>query len=290
MDADRLPDPADGAASDLIGRKATILGYSVTGATVDGGTEFVAHIGLDIEDGPRVFFQATSPDDVWRIVEEPRHRVVCPRCEGQRYDRGSCGLCGNHGTLDENGDPAPVSAAVSPADVIRREHDEAWKEHAFDVKMRLRDAASYEYGNLSEGQRELYRAAADIIEAETERADVLLLVGERDKAEMQQQRLDNRALEMNLKAARDLLGLSNAERERDGRQIAQLTEALERQDAVIEHVTEYVDDLLDRARGVNQPRVLPDDPAGPFAVYVEARLADLVKLVAVLAGEEDANG
>lgn len=30
--------------------------------------------------------------------------IVCPRCEGQRYDRGSCGLCGNLGLLDANGD------------------------------------------------------------------------------------------------------------------------------------------------------------------------------------------
>ncbi len=31
--------------------------------------------------------------------------ITCPRCEGQKYDRGSCGLCGNLGVLDENGDP-----------------------------------------------------------------------------------------------------------------------------------------------------------------------------------------
>jgi protein gp37 len=28
----------------------------------------------------------------------------CPRCEGQRYDRGSCGLCGNRGVLDDRGE------------------------------------------------------------------------------------------------------------------------------------------------------------------------------------------
>jgi len=27
----------------------------------------------------------------------------CPRCEGQRYDRGSCALCGNRGRLDDRG-------------------------------------------------------------------------------------------------------------------------------------------------------------------------------------------
>jgi hypothetical protein len=30
--------------------------------------------------------------------------ITCPRCEGQNYDRGSCGLCGNLGVLDENGE------------------------------------------------------------------------------------------------------------------------------------------------------------------------------------------
>jgi hypothetical protein len=55
----------------LIGKKATIVGYSETG---DDREElgFVAHVCLDIEDGPRVFFQATDPKATWRIVEEPR--------------------------------------------------------------------------------------------------------------------------------------------------------------------------------------------------------------------------
>jgi len=30
--------------------------------------------------------------------------ITCPRCEGQKYDRGSCGLCGNLGVLDANGE------------------------------------------------------------------------------------------------------------------------------------------------------------------------------------------
>jgi hypothetical protein len=57
--------------TDLIGKKATIVGYSETG---DDRTElgFVAHVCLDIEDGPRVFFQAVDPKATWRIVEEPR--------------------------------------------------------------------------------------------------------------------------------------------------------------------------------------------------------------------------
>jgi hypothetical protein len=57
--------------ADLIGKKATIVGYSGTG---DDREElgFVAHVCLDIEDGPRVFFQATDPTHIWRIVEEPR--------------------------------------------------------------------------------------------------------------------------------------------------------------------------------------------------------------------------
>lgn len=32
--------------------------------------------------------------------------IVCPRCEGQRYDVDACGLCNNVGWLDENGDAA----------------------------------------------------------------------------------------------------------------------------------------------------------------------------------------
>ena len=57
--------------TDLIGRKATIVGYSETGDRVSPDNEAVAHICLDIEDGARVFFQATDPDVVLRIVEEP---------------------------------------------------------------------------------------------------------------------------------------------------------------------------------------------------------------------------
>lgn len=30
--------------------------------------------------------------------------ITCPRCDGQAYDVGSCGLCGNLGVLDANGD------------------------------------------------------------------------------------------------------------------------------------------------------------------------------------------
>lgn len=51
-------------------KKATLVGFSTEGGTV-GGEEFVAHICLDFEDA-RVFFQATSPDHPWVIVEEPR--------------------------------------------------------------------------------------------------------------------------------------------------------------------------------------------------------------------------
>lgn len=54
---------------DLIGKTATIVGLSTDGAPEQ---DFIAHICLDIEDGPRVFFQATDPTVVLRIVEEPR--------------------------------------------------------------------------------------------------------------------------------------------------------------------------------------------------------------------------
>lgn len=55
--------------NDLIGKTAKIVGLSTDGAPEQ---DFVAHICLDIEDGPRVFFQATDPNVVLRIVEEPR--------------------------------------------------------------------------------------------------------------------------------------------------------------------------------------------------------------------------
>jgi hypothetical protein len=57
-------------AHNLIGKRATIVGYSEDGAPLS--RDFVAHICLDIEDGPRVFFQASDPAHFWRIVVEPR--------------------------------------------------------------------------------------------------------------------------------------------------------------------------------------------------------------------------
>lgn len=53
----------------LIGKKATIVGYSTDGSVEHG---FIAHVCLDIEDGPRVFFEATTESAELRIVEEPR--------------------------------------------------------------------------------------------------------------------------------------------------------------------------------------------------------------------------
>lgn len=38
----------------------------------------------------------------------------CPRCEGQKYDRGSCGLCRNSGLLNENGE-AIASDLIGPS-------------------------------------------------------------------------------------------------------------------------------------------------------------------------------
>jgi hypothetical protein len=58
--------------TDLIGKKATIVGYSETGDEDGPELGFVAHVCLDIEDGPRIFFQATDTKATWRIVEEPR--------------------------------------------------------------------------------------------------------------------------------------------------------------------------------------------------------------------------
>lgn len=42
--------------------------------------------------------------------------IVCPRCEGQRYDVGSCALCGNTGVLDEHGEKQTVLVAAEHLD------------------------------------------------------------------------------------------------------------------------------------------------------------------------------
>ena len=57
------------------------------------------------------------------------------------------------------------------------------------------------------------------------------------------------------------------------------SELLEQQDAVIALFTEYVDDILIRARAVNAPHKARVE-AGPFALYVEQRLNELVARVA----------
>jgi len=56
-----------------------------------------------------------------------------------------------------------------------------------------------------------------------------------------------------------------------------LEKAVERQDAVIGLVVIYVDDLIERAHAVNTSPVIE---AGPFALYTESRLRDLVQRVA----------
>jgi hypothetical protein len=60
--------PFDSVKPHLIGRTATIVGYSMEG---DETTDSVAHICLDVNDGPRVFIQAVDPNMKLRIVEEP---------------------------------------------------------------------------------------------------------------------------------------------------------------------------------------------------------------------------
>jgi hypothetical protein len=41
--------------------------------------------------------------------------VICPRCEGQRFDVGSCALCGNVGHLDEEGNRIESLADIRDA-------------------------------------------------------------------------------------------------------------------------------------------------------------------------------
>jgi len=57
------------AGNGLIGKRATIVGFSTDGSPDHG---FIAHVCLDIEDGPRVFFETTNESHSLRIVEEPR--------------------------------------------------------------------------------------------------------------------------------------------------------------------------------------------------------------------------
>lgn len=65
----------------LIGLNARIVGHSIDGHV---GTDSVAHICLDIENGPRVFFQANDPSAKWRIVEEPRGKASSPVSDSDR--------------------------------------------------------------------------------------------------------------------------------------------------------------------------------------------------------------
>lgn len=46
----------------------------------------------------------TSPDRATLIVAAVNACIMCPRCEGQEYDRRSCLMCGNVGWLDRNGE------------------------------------------------------------------------------------------------------------------------------------------------------------------------------------------
>lgn len=45
---------------------------------------------------------------------------LCPRCEGQTHDIGSCGICQNTGILDEDGDPylPPPGTKGTPAQIV----------------------------------------------------------------------------------------------------------------------------------------------------------------------------
>lgn len=64
--------PFDSVKPPLIGRRATIVGYS---EDADPERNFIAHVCLDVDDGPRVFFEAIfdgAVGAVLRVVEEPR--------------------------------------------------------------------------------------------------------------------------------------------------------------------------------------------------------------------------
>lgn len=46
--------------------------------------------------------------------------IVCPRCEGQQYDRGSCGVCRSRGLLNDLGDPLSAGEETRLWDAILR--------------------------------------------------------------------------------------------------------------------------------------------------------------------------
>lgn len=58
------------SASEIIGKRATIVGFD-TSAHDSSETPFVAHICLDIEDGPRLFFEAYPGTGLY-LFQEPR--------------------------------------------------------------------------------------------------------------------------------------------------------------------------------------------------------------------------
>ncbi len=45
--------------------------------------------------------EADPGDTIYvRAYEDAGRRILCPRCEGQRYDKGACAVCNNTGRLD----------------------------------------------------------------------------------------------------------------------------------------------------------------------------------------------
>jgi len=52
----------------------------------------------------RELVAAAQPIVAALIVNRVNGALVCPRCEGQEYDLGSCSLCGNLGWLARDGE------------------------------------------------------------------------------------------------------------------------------------------------------------------------------------------
>lgn len=66
--------------------------------------------------------------DLERLDGRPFLTQLCPRCQGQRYDKGACGLCENTGLLDEYGDPwhpPPPMDGWAPERIVAQ--DRAWR-------------------------------------------------------------------------------------------------------------------------------------------------------------------
>jgi hypothetical protein len=66
------------------------------------------------------------------VGKDSRRMITCPRCEGQKFDKGTCSLCNNTGLID----PEPMEI-VAPAIKRLREHGVTDNDLADDIEQKL---------------------------------------------------------------------------------------------------------------------------------------------------------